>query len=95
VEQGPKISFEPKQEKLILDLLEGLGWNNLTEDEKRALIEIAAAEELSSENQERIRELLPPFKQLNDADKALFLTTLEELGFVTREEIEKTNNERE
>lgn len=76
-----------KNAEQILARMEGRGWAELTDAEKRELVELAATGELSPESAERLKMLVPRLDEMGDADRALYLETLERLGLVTKEEI--------
>lgn len=83
-------SQEAKTSQLLarLEIIEGRAWEDLTEAEKRDLVELAATAELPPEAAERVAALVPRFDEMGDDDRALYLDTLKGLGLVTKEEIE-------
>jgi hypothetical protein len=85
-----KPTFESEEERIkrMLTRLEGRSWTELTEGEKRELVELAAIGDLSAETAERLKTLVPRPDEMEPADRALYLKTLERLGLVTKEEIE-------
>jgi hypothetical protein len=105
MEREPTKSFNPdipvSQEQLILKLLAaGRPSGEFTKDEKDAFMEVlkglAETGTLSLEDQRGIGKLMNLLDQLEDANRARCLDSLERLRLAKRESIEeKTDNERE
>ncbi len=85
----PRFETTEEEAKRILSQLEGKRWEELSEDQKRKLIEIAALYDLSEKTAEQLKNIMPNINEMDPEDRAFYLRTLEELGLATKEEIEQ------
>lgn len=73
--------------KSFLSRIEGKAWDALDAADKVRAVELTAtAPELSPEEAERLREVVPRPEDLSDEDRTLYNDTLERLGLLTKEE---------